>query len=318
MKANLEASKIDQLATVAMLKYKMDYSQARIAEILGVSSMTISRMLETAIDEGIVEISIKTTVDDDKELSRDLKERYKLHDALIVNSNRYEDTATTVAKTSAFYLDHAICPGDVLGVPAGRTLSQAMPYMNLPLIGRNKEQFRVVQLQGGYAALGDRNPTLSIINFANRFGIKGQLLQHPMYAPTIESAKHIHEHYAESLEKMWKKCTLLMCGVGVRGPGNLLYDEKLISDADLQELDEAEAVGDPFGRWFDADGRDIDCSCNRRLISVFPHIRQQIPRRILVASGDEKVQAIRVLLEKSMVNILVSDEGTAKKLLQVY
>ncbi len=318
MKTNIESSKIDQLATVAMLKYKMDYSQARIAEILGVSSMTVSRMLESAIDEGIVEITIKTTVDDDKELSRELKDRYKLHDALIVKNNLYEDEVTTVAKAAAFYLDLAICPGDVLGVSAGRTLSQLMPYMSLPLIGRNKDQFRVVQLQGGYAALGDRNPTLSIINFANRFGIKGQILQHPMYAPTMQSAKHIYEQYGEFLEKMWKKCTLLVCGVGIRGSGNLLQEEKLITEADLQELDEAEAVGDLFGRWFDANGREIACSCNRRLISVLPHLLQDIPRRILVASGEEKVLSIRVLLEKSMMNILISDEQTAKKLLQTY
>jgi len=318
MKSKLESSKIDQLATVAILKYKMEYSQARIAEMLGVSSMTISRMLESAIDEGIVEISIKTTMDDDKELARELKDRYGLHDALVVRNNRYEDTVTTVAKAAAFYLDLAICPGDVLGVSAGRTLSQMMPYMNLPLIGRNKEQFRIVQVQGGYMATGDRNPTLSIINFANRFGIKGQLLQHPMYAPTIEAAKHIYDHYGESLEKMWKKCTLLACGVGIRGSNNLLQEEKLISESDIQELDEAEAVGDLFGRWFDAYGREIPCSCNRRLISIFPHMQQQIPRRILVSSGEEKAQAIRVLLEKAMMNILVSDEKTAKKLLQTY
>jgi DNA-binding transcriptional regulator LsrR (DeoR family) len=117
---------------------------------------------------------------------------------------------------------------------------------------------------------------------------------------------------------MWKKCTLLVCGVGIRGSGNLLQEEKLITEADLQELDEAEAVGDLFGRWFDANGREIACSCNRRLISVFPHLLQEIPRRILVASGEEKVRSIRVLLEKSMMNILISDEQTAKKLLQTY
>jgi len=48
------------------------------------------------------------------------------------------------------------------------------------------------------------------------------------------------------------------------------------------------------------------------------HFHNGLSRRFLIAAGDEKVQAIRILLDRSMTNILVSDERTAKKLLQVY
>jgi DNA-binding transcriptional regulator LsrR (DeoR family) len=315
MKRPSKQSKVDQLASVAVLKYKMGYSQAKIASMLGVSTMTISRMLDAAIDHGIVKISIKTSIDSDEELSQELIARFSLKDALIVKNSPYEDAITSVAKATAYYLDLSICPGDVLGIAAGRTLSQVMPYMTVPLIGRSKEQFEVVQLQGGYAAMGDRNPTNSIINFANRFGVKGHLLQHPMYVSSMELAKIIHEHEMASLEEMWKKCSILVSGVGTWGPHSIQREERLLSEKDFAELDQAHVVGDLFGRWFDAEGNYVDCSCNHRLVSIPPRVQKNIPKRILVSSGVERLQAIHVLLKHSMLNIFISDERTAKTLL---
>ncbi|QQO10689.1 sugar-binding transcriptional regulator [Breznakiella homolactica] len=316
MKKTNDSSKLDQLVTVSMLKYKLGYSQAQISKMLGVSTMTVSRMLDAAIDQGIVKISVKTSIDDDEELSQEIKAKYKLRDALIVRTNPYEDVVTRLAKATAFYLDLSICRGDVLGVAAGRTLSQVMPYMTLPAIGRDKQHFEVVQLQGGYTSMGDRNPTISIINFANRFGIEGHLLQHPMYASSPEAAKVIHEHYMADMEKLWKKCTLLVSGVGIWGPHCFQREEKLLGEDDLNELKEAGALGDLFGRWFDTNGNYLDCCCNQRVVSIPPRIQKFIPRRILVSYGEEKLQAIDVVLAHGMMNIFISDEDTAKQLLR--
>jgi deoxyribonucleoside regulator len=310
-------SKVDQLVSVAVLKYRMGYSQAKIANMLGVSSMTVSRLLDAAIDHEIVKISIKTSIDSDEELSQELIAHYKLRDAVIVKNNACEDAIVSVAKATAYYLDLSICPGEILGIAAGRTLSQVMPYMTIPLIGRNKEQFEVVQLQGGYTAMGDRNPTNSIINFANRFGAKGHLLQHPMYVSSLELAKIIHEHEMDSLEALWGKCSILVCGVGTWGPHSIQREEHLLREQDFLELDKAQAIGDLFGRWFDANGRYVDCSCNHRLVSIPPHVQKNIPKRILVSSGAEKQQAIHILLKNSMMNILISDARTAKNLLDM-
>ncbi len=311
-------SKVDQLVSVAVLKYRMGYSHTKIANMLGVSSMTVSRLLDAAIDHGIVKISIKTSIDSDEELSQELKAHYKLHDAIIVKNSSYEDAIVSVAKATAYYLDLSICPGDVLGIAAGRTLSQVMPYMTIPLIGRNREQFEVVQLQGGYTAMGDRNPTNSIINFANRFGVKGHLLQHSMYVSSLELAKIIYEHEMDSLEAMWGKCSIVVCGVGTWGPHSIQREEHLLREQDFVELDKAHAVGDLFGRWFDEDGNYIDCSCNHRLVSIPPHVQKNVPKRILVSSGIEKLKAIHVLLKNSMMNVLISDVLTAKKLLEIF
>ncbi|HIR26467.1 MAG TPA: transposase family protein, partial [Candidatus Choladousia intestinigallinarum] len=43
---------------MSFLKYKLGYTHAKIAELFNVSEMTVSRMLKTAFDEGIVTISV--------------------------------------------------------------------------------------------------------------------------------------------------------------------------------------------------------------------------------------------------------------------
>ncbi len=311
-----DPGKLDQLVAVAVMKHKMGYSQASIAGVLGVSAMTISRMLDEAVDRGIVKISVRTPIESDEDLSEEIKERYGLMDAFVAKTSHYENMEQGVAKATAYYLDHSICPGDILGIAAGRTLSRVMPHMTLPLIGTNRDRFEVVQLQGGYTAMGDRNPTISIINFANRFGVRGHLLQHSMYASSAELAGIIREHDMDALEALWARCTILVCGIGIWGPQCIQREEKLLREEDFRELDAAGAVGDLFGRWFDARGQYIDCSCNRRVMSITPCVQERVPRKILVSSKPEKAEAIRVLLANRMMNILVADEETARYLVR--
>jgi|GEM_PF-818456 len=308
-------SKVDLLASVAVMKYKRGYSQAEIAAILGVSSMTVSRLLDEAVEQGIVKITIKTPIDGDEELSQGLIARYGLNDALIVRNSAYEEVVASVAKATAYYLDLSVCPGDVLGIAAGRTIARVIPHLTLPLIESDKDRFEVVQLQGGYAAMGERNPTNSIINFANRFGIKGHLLHYPMYVSTIELASIIQAHEMRSLEEMWGRCSMLVTGVGTWGPTCVQLEEHLLSDQDFAEFDRLRVVGDLFGRWFDENGDYVDCSCNKRLVSIPPGVQAKIPKRILVASGAEKLNAIHILLKRGMMNILISDDSSAKSLL---
>jgi DNA-binding transcriptional regulator LsrR (DeoR family) len=135
-----------------------------------------------------------------------------------------------------------------------------------------------------------------------------------MYALSKEAALATYEQYKEKFEMIWKKCTILLCGVGVRGPHCFQREEKLLSEEDLRELDDLEAVGDLYGRWFDLNGNYLACSPNQRVISILPEIQKLIPRRVLISFGKEKITAIDILLKNSMANILISDELTAKKL----
>lgn len=300
---------------MSFLKYKLGYTHAKIAELFNVSEMTVSRMLKTAFDEGIVTISVNIPIDEEKGLSQQLKQKYGLRDVLIVKNNQYEDAITTVSKAVASYLDMVILPKDMMGLAAGRVMSQVLPLMNLPSIERNKEQFEVVQVQGGYPDLEIDNPTSTIVNFVNRFGIPGHLMMYPMYASSEDSARMLYLQNKEKFETLWKRCTILLTGVGILGQHDYQKENSLLNNEDVKELEEKKAVGVIFGRWFDADGNYLDCSANRKVMSITPDIQMTIPKRILVALGDERLAVINTLLKTKIINIFISDEKSAKELL---
>lgn len=317
MKSDSILSRHDQLVTISFLKYKLGYPHAKIAELFNTSVMTVSRMLKSALDEGIVTISVKTSMDVDEDLSRQIKQKYSLRDVLIVKNNQYEDEVTTVSKAAASYLDMIMLPRDVMGLAAGKILSRVLPLMDLPSIDRNKDQFDVVQVQGGYPNLEAQNPTTTIVNFVNRLGIKGHLLLQPMYASSEESAQMIYKHNSENFEGIWKRCTLLLTGVGVYGQDYFQREESLLDNEDFKELENMGAIGVIYGRWFNSDGKYLDCTPNRKAISISPEIQKNVPKRILVAFGDEKLTVINTLLKTKIVNIFLSDEMTAKRLLLI-
>jgi DNA-binding transcriptional regulator LsrR (DeoR family) len=77
----------------------------------------------------------------------------------------------------------------------------------------------------------------------------------------------------------------------------------------------AKAVGEICGWVFDANGRLIDGLTNERVTSApIPTIDGRLV--IAVAHGDRKVEAIRAALARPLVNGLITDEATARRLLE--
>ena len=136
-----------------------------------------------------------------------------------------------------------------------------------------------------------------------------------MYAASESIAEMIYDQNKEEFESLWSKCTILLTGSGVCEPDNLQYPESLLNHQDIEEIEKKGGLGVIFGRWFDSNGNYLDCSPNRKAISIKPNFQEKIPKRILVAFGDEKLAVINTLLKTSICNIFISDEKTACNLL---
>ena len=72
------------LIRTAELYYEEGLSQNAIAELLGTSRASISRMLDEARECGIVEIIVHTPVSKNSKLSVRLREKFGLRDAVVV------------------------------------------------------------------------------------------------------------------------------------------------------------------------------------------------------------------------------------------
>ena len=87
------------LATVASLYYKLNQSQAEIADRLGVSTSKVSRMLKEARDRGIVDIRIHMPIPRDVELEQELTRVFGLRDAIVSQAGGETDETELLRTT---------------------------------------------------------------------------------------------------------------------------------------------------------------------------------------------------------------------------
>ena len=132
---------------VAKLYYRSEYSQQRIAEELGISRPSVSRLLQYAKDKGYVKIQIMDPVEDMSNMEQMLVEKYHLHEVRIASStiNDENEIKKYIGIKAAEYLDSIVQDGDIIGVGWGTTLYD----MSCSLLPRVLKGSQIVQLEGG-------------------------------------------------------------------------------------------------------------------------------------------------------------------------
>ena len=116
--------KHDKVIQAAKLYYLLDCTQNEIAKKLGVSRPTVSRMLQTAKREGIVQINICEKAEGLMDLEAELERRFGLKKAVVASVGQYEDhiIKTTLGLKAAEYLESIVKDEDIIGVTWGTTI----------------------------------------------------------------------------------------------------------------------------------------------------------------------------------------------------
>ena len=164
---------------VAKLYYRSEYSQQRIAEELGISRPSVSRLLQYAKDKGYVKIQIMDPVEDMSNMEQMLVEKYHLHEVRIASStiNDENEIKKYIGIKAAEYLDSIVQDGDIIGVGWGTTLYD----MSCSLLPRVLKGSQIVQLEGGVTHSKWRNYAKDILeNFSNNYSTIAQYLPLPV------------------------------------------------------------------------------------------------------------------------------------------
>ena len=153
---------------------------------------------------------------------------------------------------------------------------------------------------------------------------KGAAAWDEMFAdPARPDDAHAREPYREiyaALARMSKdelrgRTDALAMAAGDISERSLLMRDGLPSDTTRQDLIDAGAVGDVLGYVLDAEGRLVDHRINSRVIGIELDDLRAIPNVILAAGGAHKVPIIRAVLRLGVINTIVTDEETARALL---
>ncbi|ORU01125.1 Deoxyribonucleoside regulator DeoR (transcriptional repressor) [Anaerovibrio sp. JC8] len=300
---------------VAKLYYRSEYSQQRIAEELGISRPSVSRLLQYAKDRGYVKIQIMDPVEDMSNMEQMLVEKYRLHEVRIASStiNDENEIKKYIGIKAAEYLDSIVHDGDMIGVGWGTTLYE----MSCSLLPKTLKGSQIVQLEGGVTHSKWRNYAKDILeNFANNYSTIAQYLPLPVVFGSREVKEMVDQdsHIKRVLE-MGSHANIAVFSVGTVRP-NALFFRLGYTDQEEQTRIQQTAVGDICSRFFDADG----CICNKELdartVGITLDELRNKEHSIMIGGGEAKVPAIRAALKGHYANVLITDQFTAKELLK--
>ncbi|MCL1900127.1 MAG: sugar-binding transcriptional regulator, partial [Promicromonosporaceae bacterium] len=127
----------------------------------------------------------------------------------------------------------------------------------------------------------------------------------------------VKDSVVTDVSSAWKRLTIALIGIGALAPSALAKQSgNVFPPADLAAMEAAGAVGDACFRFFDAEGRHIESSFDDRVIAISPDVLKAVPRRLGIAGGPHKVDAIRGAMLGGWINILVTDRETATRLVE--
>ena len=303
------------IAEIAFLHYEKGMSQQEIAKYFKLSKMTISRMLQRAKEQKIVETFINLPFKTVPKLEEAIERKYNIEKAYVIRSTKNQDKELKklIGSVASFYLTIENLNNRIIGIGLGETISQMI--RNLPEI--KTTNLHIVQLLGGLADVTDANPFNIVQEFCQKLNATGTYLTSYAVVDNAEMKIKILEKKVsgQSIYDLWEKCDKAIFGIGSIRTGTLL-SKSLVPPQIIKELNQLGGIGDILGHCFNDEGKFLHTDLENRLVSIPVDILNNIKERFAIAGGIYKAQAIKGALKTGIITHLLTDEITAAEIIK--
>jgi DNA-binding transcriptional regulator LsrR (DeoR family) len=311
--------KLRLMIKIAKLYYESGLTQDTISQRLRLSRPRVSRLMQEALEQGIIKISIAQEPGSYAELEQKVETRFGLLEAIIVDVSdpeANESVSKELGIAAAEQFSRLVQDGDTVGLTWGVTLASMVEKLN----PEKKRNCMVVQMVGG---LGEPQAETHATGLVSRtsaaIGASLWLLPAPGVVDSAEFADLLRSdrHIAQTLE-MVRKANIAFAGIGALTRDSLLMRaESIISWKEMEKLIALGAVGDIGLHFYDIQGNPIQTELDERVIGISLEEMRSLNRVVGIAGGAAKFNAILGAIRGRFINTLVTDLGTARKLLEV-
>jgi DNA-binding transcriptional regulator LsrR (DeoR family) len=291
--------------TAATLYYLQDATQAEIAERIGTSRATVSRLLREARDRGLVRIEVLPLPQEDPDdLAPRLATALGVHQVSLCPPTGSAHVAEAVSPVVAGVLgDVGLTSGDVLLVSSGRTVYEiaqrelpALPGVVVaPMVGGQDEP------EAWYQTNEITRRIAAGLGGTPRF----------LYAPAFPSRRLrrslVEDDEFQRFAALWSDARCAVMGVGAPP----LQRESIPGFVPTDETPLQRAVGDVASRFYDADGQEVAYEGADRLIAIPLDVLRAVPVRIAVVHGALKVPSVIAGARGGYFTHVITDPATA-------
>lgn len=304
------------LIEVARLYYYQHLTQEQVGEALGISRQKVSRLLNRAYEEGIVQIKIAESFSPLSKMEEELCQKFGLKEVKIARLFAQEEYLATkrIAQEAAYFLVNKLEPYTTLGVAYGKTLYEMTNFLTRRLI----PGLRVIQIMGGYGKLKGEVMSIELAQrIADAFEGDVVFLLAPAFCRDAKTKKAIEgEERIRRVLELAKRVDIALVGIGGIDPTSTLMDTGDIQEEEKEELLHHGVVGNICGNFYNHLGEPILSRADERRIGITIADLKKIPQVVGVAGGEKKFPAILGALRGKLITTLITDELTAEKLLK--
>lgn len=308
----MEYNHSDRLVIAAYLYYEEGLTQEEISRRLNISRVSVTRLLQKARQDGIVQVTITRNLPEQFELEEKLIRAFELKRAVVVKTcGTREDTFIDLGKAGGALILESVSPNCHLGVAWSETVSYIANHIQTVDISF---PITINELAGTH--LSQSTQYGASWKMAER--LKARLVSVPVPVVMKDAAAReaiLHEESIRQAFEQAARVDLAVVGLGNVGDNCSLVRTGFLSLAQVETLRQHGAVGDILMRFFDKDGQHIPSPLEEQIISLDWEEIRQIPHIIAAAAGYEKVEVILAALRSRLIHSLVTDSDTARQVL---
>ncbi len=287
-------------------------TQARAAEVFGLTRLRVNRALSTVRERGIVRVSFNSPLGPCVALESALSGGFGLETCTVAPVGGDDFNLHNILGAAlGQFLTRFLSRDDVrlFGMSWGNTLNMATRFTE-PL---NRPDLEITSVMGGLTKGSDVNSYEITTRLADLCNAAHSYFTAPIYATSVRNGDILREQeFCGSITKILRADGLALAAGDMEN--SLLLADGLPEDLTVDELVAAGAVGDIMGYFLDRDGALVDHEINDRVLGIRLEDLNTLPNVIVAAGGRSKLPIIRAILRRGCVKHLVTDEHTARAL----
>lgn len=304
------------LLKICRMYYFDELTQAEIGKKIGVSRPVISKALQRSRSVGLVEIIIHDDAFHTIDLEQQIGMAFLLEDVLVVPTAELPPEMAKIAlsKAAATYVSKKLNDVSKIGVSWGTTLYSLVKEFP----DDAHEHLRVIPLIGG---MGSNRIELHSNQIAFELSKKLNCNCESLCAPAIvESEKYrellLRTQAISDVIEEAKSIDLAIVGIGNPLVQSTMEEIGYLCEAEIESLKNTKVVGDINSCFIISDGTIAENEINQRVIGINVEDLRQVKKVIAVVEGLHKVESILAALRGGYINVLITDDITALKLVE--
>lgn len=307
------------IGRVLTLYYEENITQSKIGTMLNLSSAKVNRLLKFARSQGMVEIKINLPNQHVFELERQLENITGVKKAIVVP--RLVDLPDAILKSvgqvAADYLVENLNDGDTICVGGGRTIG--MMVQMIPQ--KRAEQIKVVPFGCGVQGRHETDVNNLADGLAKILGGASLQLHAPAFTDTAQEREAlVNLRQVKEVMDIARAARIMVFSVGtLEAKISSFYKFTSLSESELLHVVEKRGgVGEVLAHVLNKDGKPCMPEYDSRIVGLDLEDLKKIPIRFCVAALENKALPVAAALRGGLITMLVIDDVTAKKVLELF